>query len=127
MQSVGDSLTVSTLLRNQGNIQEIVTITASFPNQTGGNELISKQIVLDAFQDSIVTFKRIITKDLLQIERYTVNIAALYENGDLINNVMVNVQNVSGNRTYMDPTYKGYGFNSYSNNKISISGRSLFT
>jgi len=126
MQYVGDSLTVSTLISNQGNIQERVTITASFPNLNGGNELISKQIVLNAFQDSIVTFKRIITKELLQIERYTVNIAALYENGDLINNVMVNVQNISGNRTYMDPTYQAYGFNSY-NNKISISGRSLFT
>lgn len=126
MQSIGDSLTISTLLRNQGNVQEKVTITSSFPNLTGGNELISKQIVLDAFQDSIVTFKRIITKELLQIERYTVNIAALYENGDLINNVMVNVQNISGNRTYTDPAYQGYGFNSY-NNKISISGRSLFT
>src|SRR5690606_32392957 len=51
---------------------------------------------------------------------------ALYENGDLINNVMVNVQNISGNRTYMDPNFQVYGFNSYSN-KISISGRSLFT
>src|SRR5690606_31544502 len=32
MQSVGDSLTISTLLSNQGNIQEKITITASFPN-----------------------------------------------------------------------------------------------
>lgn len=126
MQNVGDSLTVSALLSNKGNSKETITITASFPNLTGGNKVESKQVFLNAFQDSVITFKKIITKELLRVERYTVNLAALYENGELINNVMVSVQNVSGNRTYSDPS-QGYSFDSYSNNKISLSGRNLFT
>lgn len=126
MQNVGDSLSVSALLSNKGNSKEMITITASFPNLTGGNKVESKQVFLNAFQDSVITFKKIITKELLRVERYTVNLAALYENGELINNVMVTVQNVSGNRTYSDPS-QGYSFDSYSNNKISLSGRNLFT
>src|SRR5690606_13444685 len=104
MQNVGDSLTVSALLSNNGNSKETITVTASFPNLIGGNKVENKQVFLDAFQDSVIIFKKIITKELLKVDRYTVNMAALYENGELINNVMVNVQNVSGNRTYADPS-----------------------
>lgn len=126
MQNIGDSLSISALLSNRGNSQEVITVTASFPNMRGGNKIESKRVFLKAFQDSVITFKKIITKDLLNVERYTVNMAALYENGELINNVMVGVQNVSGNRTFADPS-QGYSFDSYSNNRISLSGRNLFT
>ena len=62
----------------------------------------------------------------MSVERYTVNMAALYDNGELINNIMVNVQNVSGNKTFSDPAY-GYSFDSFSNNSISLSGINLFS
>ena len=126
MQYIGDSITVSALLSNQGNSIETITVTASFPNLTGGNKIESKQVYLGAFQDSVISFKKAITKELLQVEHYTVNLAALYENGELINNVMVSVQNVSGNRTYSDPS-RGFSFDSYGNNRISFSGRDLFS
>lgn len=126
MQNVGDSLVVSAVLSNRGNSEELITVTASFPNLKGGNHVDSKQVFIKAFQDTIITFKKIITKELLSVERYTVNMAALYENGELINNIMVGVQNVSGNRTYADP-FHGYNLDLYNNNRISLSGRNLFT
>ena len=126
MQNVGDSLSVSALLSNRGNSKEIITVTASFPDLRGGKKVEKKQVLLDSFQDTIVTFSKIITKELLRVEHYTVNMAALYENGELINNVMVNVQNVSGNRTFGDAAY-GYSFDSYSSNSISASGINLFS
>ena len=126
MQNVGDSLKVSAQLSNRGNSKETIMVTASFPDLRGGNKIEKKQITLDAYQDTIITFSKIITKDLLRVERYTVNMAALYSNGELINNVMVGVQNVSGNRTFSDPSY-GSNFDQYSSNSIELSGRNLFS
>ena len=126
MQNVGDSLTVSAQLTNRGNSKENITVTASFPDLRGGNKVEKKQVLLDAYQDTIITFSKIITKDLLRVERYTVNMAALYSNGELINNVRIGVQNVSGSRTFTDPSM-GDPFSSYSSNSIELSGRNLFS
>lgn len=126
MQHVGDSLTVSALLSNKGNGREVITVTAAFPDMRGGKKIERKKIPLEPYQDTIVSFSKVITKELLRIEHYNVNLAALYDNGELINNVMVIVQNVSGNRSFSDPAY-GYSFDSYSSNSISLSGSNLFS
>lgn len=127
MKQIGDSVEVAALIRNEGNNREEVNITASFPNLMGGNIIKHKTISLPAFQDTVVSFKRIITKELLEVNHYTVNIAALYANGDLINNIMVPIQNAAGARTYRDPLQQGFSYNSFSPNSISVSGRNLFT
>ena len=126
MQNVGDSLTVSAQLTNRGNSKETITVTASFPDLRGGNKVEKKQVLLEAYQDTIITFSKIITKDLLRVERYTVNMAALYSNGELINNVRIGVQNVSGSRTFTDPSF-ATSFDQYSSNSIELSGRNLFS
>lgn len=126
MQHVGDSLKVQVLLANRGNSQETITLTAAFPDLRGGKKVEKQQLVLASFQDTIISFNKIITRELLSVERYTVNVAALYDNGELINNVMVGVQNVSGNRTFTDPS-QGYGYSSYSSNYIELSGINLFS
>ena len=126
MQNVGDSLTVSVQLTNRGNSKENITVTASFPDLRGGTKVEKKQVFLDAYQDTIISFSKIITKDLLRVERYTVNMAALYSNGELINNVRIGVQNVSGSRTFTDPSM-GDPFSLYSSNSIELSGRNLFS
>ncbi len=127
MQQVGDSLAVSVLLSNRGNITEEITLTGSFLDLTGGKIVVPKKIKLGAFTDSVVVFKRIITKDLLKVEHYSVNVAALYENGEFINNVMISVQNLSGNRVYIDPSSTGYGFDYFGGNRINLSGTNLFS
>lgn len=126
MQHVGDSLKVQVQLSNRGNSDETITLTAAFPDLRGGTKVEKQQIYLASFQDTIISFNKIITRELLRVERYTVNVAALYENGQLINNVMVGVQNVSGSRTFIDPS-QGYGYSSYSSNYIELSGINLFS
>lgn len=84
-----------------------------------------KQVLFDAYQDTIITFSKIITKDLLRVERYTVNMAALYSNGELINNVRIGVQNVSGSRTFTILLWV-IRLVQYSSNSIELSGRNLF-
>ena len=126
MQNVGDSLTVSVQLTNRGNSKENITVTASFPDLRGGTKVEKKQVFLDAYQDTIISFSKIITKDLLRVERYTVNMAALYSNGELINNVRIGVQNVSGSRTFTDPSM-GDPFSLYSSNSIEVSCRNQFS
>lgn len=125
MQHVGDSLAVSVLLSNRGNIPEEITLTGSFLDLTGGKIVVPKKVKLGAFKDSVVVFKRIITKDLLRVEHYSVNVAALYGNGEFINNVMISVQNLSGNRVYVDPSATGYGFDYFGSNRISLSGTNI--
>jgi hypothetical protein len=125
MQHIGDSLSVSVLLNNQGNSRETITLTASFPDLRGGKSLVHKRVQLAPFRDTIVVFKRIISKELLRIEQYAVNVAALYANGDFINNVIISVQNVAGNRNYVDPSRQGYYDIYGSSNKISLSGSNL--
>lgn len=127
MQQVGDSLSVSVLLSNQGNIVEEITLTGSFLDLTGGKVVVPKKIKIEGFKDSVVVFKRIITKDLLKVERYIVNVAALYGNGEFINNVMISVQNLSGNRVYVDPSAIGAGFDNFGDNRISLSGTNLLS
>lgn len=127
MTHVGDSIEVSAMLRNEGNNEEVVNITTSFPNMTGGSSIEQRSLVLSPFQDTVITFRKIITEELLGFEHYAVNIAALYEDGELINNILTTIQNASGSRTYHDPLHQGYSYDSYSPNSISVSSRNIFT
>lgn len=127
MQNVGDSLKVAVLLSNTGNTKERLQVIATFPDLNGGTILVDKAVELHPFQDSIVVFTRIINRQLLAIEQFSVNIAALYSDGTMVNNVLVNVQNVSGNRKYISPGQQILGMNNFSNNTISLSGRNFFS
>lgn len=126
MENVGDSINVAVILSNRGNSDELITLTAAFPDLRGGKKVEKQQINLAAFQDTVVSFDKIISKSLLRIEQYRVNVAALYDDGELINNVIVNVQNVSGSRTFVDPTQR-FGYSTYSDNFIELGGTNLFS
>jgi hypothetical protein len=125
MRQVGDSLDISVLLSNQGNSDELISLSASFPDLRGGKDMVERKVTIRAFQDSIIHFKRIISRELIKVEHYSVNVAALYSNGELINNLMITVQNVSGNRSYSDPTQQG--FSGFGSNRIRVSGSNLFS
>src|SRR5690606_22941163 len=78
MRHVGDSLDISVLLSNQGNSDELITLSASFPDLRGGKDIVEKKVSIGAFQDTIIQFKRIISRELIRVEHYSVNVAALY-------------------------------------------------
>lgn len=126
MKYVGDSLSVSAQVLNQGNTGEEIVVTASFPDLKGGRTIEKKSVFLKASQDTTITFSKIITEELLAAPHYTVNIAALYVDGEFIHNLPVSVQNISGQRTY-GSSLSDFGYDSFSSSQISLSSRNLFT
>lgn len=126
MKHVGDSLRVSAQVLNQGNTEEEIVVTASFPDLKGGRAIEKKSVFLRASQDTTITFTKIITEELLAAPHYTVNIAALYLDGEFIHNLPVSVQNVSGQRTF-GSSLSDFVYDSFSSNQISLSSRNLFT
>ncbi|MDQ0477958.1 hypothetical protein [Chryseobacterium sp. MDT2-18] len=107
IEKIGDSLQISTQVYNGGNQTETVEIFATFPQNFDGEVNLKKKIELKPFSNQEVVFSKIIDKELLKLELFTVNIAGTNSNKEYFGNTMVMVQNALGNRRYVDP------FNSY--------------
>lgn len=108
---VGDSLKISTQVTNAGNQTEDTEIFATFPQNLGSETILKKKVTLPAFTSQKVEFSRIIDRDLLRMEVFTVNIAGINSNKEFFGNTMVMVQNALGNRRYIDPLTNNYRHN----------------
>ncbi len=125
MKQVGDSIRASVRVFNNGNQTERIKLIASFPKLAFQNTQQNKEIELKPFTDTTIQFSKIIDRELMSLEYFTVNIAALYENNDFIGNTLFTVQNASGDRRYAPLTNNGYAPNHWNNNKITLSARDL--
>lgn len=126
MYKAGDSIKVSTQVYNSGNREEDVEVVASFP-QTDGRELnYSKKIKLEPFANKEVSFSKIVDKDLLKMELFTVNVAGLNGEKEFFGNAIIIVQNALGNRKYVDPNFINFYRPAYQVNHISLSSRNAF-
>ncbi|MBW8362025.1 MAG: hypothetical protein K0M56_07565 [Kaistella sp.] len=103
IERIGDSLRISTQVYNAGNTAEEVDIITTFPQGYNSDVTQKKTIILEPFSDREVVFSRIIDKELLKLELFTVNVAAKSGSNDYFGNVTVMVQNAYGNRRYIDP------------------------
>ncbi|ACU08631.1 hypothetical protein FIC_02196 [Flavobacteriaceae bacterium 3519-10] len=100
---VGDSLKISTQVTNGGNQTEQAEIFATFPQYLGSETVLKKKVTLQPFTSQKVEFSRIVDRDLLRMEIFTVNVAGTNSNKEFFGNAMVMVQNALGNRRYIDP------------------------
>lgn len=121
----GDSLKISTQVTNEGNQAEEAEIYATFPQYLGSETVLKKKVTLQAFTSQKVEFSKIIDRDLLRMEIFTVNIAGTNGNKEFFGNAMVMVQNALGNRRYIDPLQNNY-YRRSSNNSISWSTSNPF-
>lgn len=103
MEKIGDSLKVSAQVFNSGNQTEKVNVLASFPQGRGNSTTLKKEITLQPFENKIVSFNKVIDKEIINIELFTVNIAAFDSNNEYFGNAMIMVQNALGDRRYVDP------------------------
>lgn len=103
MRHVGDSLHLEARIINNGNQTENIKVVTSFPLIDGGRIPVEKKITIPAFTEQTVRFSKIINKDLLSFEVFSVNIAALYDNNDYASNTIITVNNASGNRVFTSP------------------------
>ena len=127
IERIGDSLRISTQVYNAGNTAEEIEIITTFPQGYNSDLIQKKTIVLEPFSDREVVFARIIDKELLKLEIFTVSIAARNENREYFGNVTVMVQNALGNRRYIDPLELGRYLHRTSPNRIALSTSNPFS
>lgn len=105
---IGDSLKISAQVTNGGNQIEETEIFATFPQYLGSEIIVKKKLSLEPFSSQKVEFSKIIDRDLLRLEIFTVNIAGTDSNKEFFGNTTVTVQNALGNRRYIDPRQNNY-------------------
>lgn len=127
MKRAGDSLRISTQVYNRGNQPEKVAVVATFPEHFGDERTVVKTITLSPFSSSEVSFSKIIDRELLRLEMFTVNVAGLNNNKDFFGNVMVVVQNALGNRLFIDPRHAASALQRSDVNYISYSTSNPFS
>ena len=122
---VGDSLKISTQVTNSGNQTEEVELFATFPQYLGSETILKKKVTLAAFTSQKIEFSKIIDRDLLRMEVFTVNVAGTNSNKEFFGNTTVMVQNALGSRRYIDPLQNNY-YRTNSPNHISWSTSNPF-
>lgn len=128
LKQVGDSLNLKVMIRNSGNQTEILKIVASLPADNGqGKQIIQKDLQLAPGGTQEVNFAKIINRELYQMNNFYINIAGLYQNGELFGNGIAYVQNASANRQFVNPQMQQNSLNGGVDNQISLSGQNLFS
>lgn len=119
----GDSLNVSAQIMNNGNTSEDTEIVAHFPAIYGNTVTLKQKVTLKPFSREIITFSRVVDRELLDTEVFTVNIAGLDRNQAFFGNTMITVQNAASNRRYVDPALVSTLLNRTFKNRIRLSAR----
>jgi hypothetical protein len=128
LRQVGDSLNLKVMIRNSGNQTEALKVVASFPADNGqGKQMVQKDLQLSPGASEEVTFARIINRELYQLNNFYINIAGLYQNGELFGNGIAYVQNASANRQFVNAQIQQNNLNGAIDNQISLSGQNLFS
>lgn len=123
-ENVGDSIQIPIRIFNDGNKAQHVTILAKYPPFINATELKKITVNVKQFTDTLIVFKKNITRDILAQEDFPITITALYNNGDVIAIANVEAHTIKQNRRYM-PRYlseDNYGLNA--SNQISVSRQS---
>ncbi len=126
MRHPGDSLHIEARIINNGNQTENLKIVTSFPLADGGRIPVEKKITINAFSEKTIRFSRIVNKDLLSFEVFSVNIAALYDNNDYASNTIITVNNASGNRVFAYPGQTNNNWQ-HTQNQASLHYRNIGT
>jgi len=128
LKQIGDSLTVNLLIRNSGNQVEELKLIASFPSDNGqGKNVLQKDIRLSPGTEQQISFRKIINRELYQLNNFYINIAGIYKNGDLFGNGITYVQNASANRQFVNAEIPQDILRRNLTNQISLSGQNLFS
>lgn len=128
LKQVGDSLNVKVMVRNAGNQIEVLKVVASFPADNGqGKQMLQKDVQLSPGTSKEVQFAKIINRDLYQMGNFYINVAGLYQNGELFGNGICHVQNASANRQFVDAQVQQNIVNTGLDNHLSLSGQNLFS
>lgn len=99
-EHIGDSIQIPIRVFNDGNKAQNVTILAKYPPFINASELKKISINIKQFTDTLIVFKKAITRDILAQEDFPMTITALYNNGDVIGIANVDAHTIKQNRRY---------------------------
>ena len=111
-EHMGDSLRIPIRVANEGNSAQKIAIVARYPNFLSIDGIENTVVSVPAFTDTIVTLRKRVNRAVLKQEDFTVNITALYLNGDIISSGIIHASSIKQDRRYIPP---GMGYDDYYN------------
>lgn len=120
-ERAGDSLSIPIRISNEGNTAQKITVLARYPDFITRNAIENTDISIRAFTDTIVVLKKVVNKNILKQEDFTINITALYKNGDIINNGTVRASSIRQDRRYTAPYNPDYNLAFNQTNQVTAS------
>ena len=90
-EHIGDSLQIPIRILNEGNTTQTITILINYPEFVTKNRIENATMILKANTDSLVIFKKEITREILKQEEFSIAIRSLYENGDIIGLSLIHI------------------------------------
>lgn len=125
MRNIGDSIRVDLQLINLGNQDENLELVVNLPKELEYGKRTPTKIQLPAFTDTIVTFTRLIDRKMLQLEQFSIRIALLNSQLELMDNTLLLVQNTASKRQYRHPEDFNTTYRSWNRNQISFGMRDI--
>lgn len=108
---------------NSGNTVQTITLVCAYPlsiDEQGFHQNI--KLTLQPSADTTIIFSRLITKRMLNIEGFDINITGVYSNGDVLGRAQIQVQSARSNRNYRDELSN----NAFVDNTLQIGSQNLF-
>ncbi|WP_267740777.1 TonB-dependent receptor [Myroides injenensis] len=99
-QQLGDTLSFEAHIINKGNTVEKLSLAMSYPKELVREKTESTSLYLKPQQDTLITFKKTINKEVFREDDFEVYALLLYANGDFINRIVYNVSGLKEHRKY---------------------------
>ena len=99
----GDSIFYDVRIINDGNHQEKLLISSSYPDYKGIIVTENKRIVVDAFKEKYVRFSKFVSPDMMKKESITANVSMYNAEGNFGGNLFYTFYNANSSRVYVDP------------------------
>jgi hypothetical protein len=122
-----ERMAIPVRVHNRGNTTEQLTLVTSFPFLVDASSLLSKTYTINPFVDTILTIEKIVSKQMILLNQFNVNISAIYENGDIAGLGTVLVQSLRNSKSYTENTPDDYYYNAPYNHSIELGVQYLLT
>jgi hypothetical protein len=118
-----DTIIIPVQVFNSGNTVQTVTMVCAYPlsvDEQGFHQ--NTKLTLQPSADTTIIFSRLITKRMLNIEGFDINITGVYSNGDVLGGAQIQVQSARSNRNYRDELSN----NAFVDNTLQVGSQNLF-
>jgi hypothetical protein len=116
--SVGDSIRIPIKISNKGNtVQKINLVCQLPPGMQNRGFHTALKFSISPYADTLIYIQKSVTREMLRMESFNINLFGIYENGDIFGQNYVQVQTLKNQRIYEsqvpDYQYQGYLDNSF--------------